>query len=81
MRNATYCLASNGFLSLLSYKILDYQPGGGTSNKVLGLLYQLRNCLTNLLTGKSERENSSNDISSFQVTLACIKLANTNQLK
>jgi hypothetical protein len=46
-RDATYCLASPDLLSLLSYRIQDYQPRDGTTHSGPSSLdHQLRRCLT-----------------------------------
>jgi hypothetical protein len=78
-RGAVYWLASPGFLSLLSYRIQEYQPRDGTTTVGSSLLdHNLRKCLT----AGSHEDISSTKAPFSVITPAYVKLTHkTNQYK
>jgi hypothetical protein len=75
-RDVTYWLASPGLLSLLSYRIQDYQPKDDTRTMSPCMLdRQLRKCLT----ARSHGGISSMESPFSVITPACVKLTQKNQ--
>jgi hypothetical protein len=65
-RGASYWLTPHGLLILLAYRMQDHQPKDGTTHHSLALCHQLLSNYSGLLLRVPP--------SSFQITLACVKL-------
>lgn len=81
-REKHYLLTPQGLLSLLSYIQYCHMLRGGTIHGGLcpsTSIINQKNAPTDLAVGQSNRDNSSSEVPSSQVTLACIQLTKTDQ--
>lgn len=71
-RSAAYWLALHSILSFLSYRTQDSHPRGGTTHNGLGPLHLL--AIKKMFYSWILWRHSLNQGSSFQMTIACVKM-------